>query len=726
MADPTKFVPGYSYTGYQAIKPTKPLPAPQVDNDFANLQQTTDETIDALKDVRRSDGALTNQIVTLDSLSPEVLAAMATGGRFTGYIFSTRADFVAFVVGREFLPLLRVNADGLCYRYDGVTAALPGLPGWAPAEWVSPSHAGGTDKASVEAAWACWTALCATATSATAAASSALPWIWDAGVTNAGGAAISLATAGYGANILGRGRASRVNNVTITVADSNAVVKGFSMEGGGKVVDAIRFIPRGTNIRRGLTEDVHIQGYLRGLYAPTGDVAWLRFNQVQVEKCSIGHQFDRVIGFSLTDCQFTQNDNQGGLVFRGGEFRANGCRYNANGEAGLRFDGSAATGQSQVVVEDYLLGCSISGNYSGVGGAGLVNRPTWAITAAADNGAGGTRLTINVAAGRHTLSEGLGKCNISGTTSYNGDFYIFNVTDTTFDIGVAYVASEAGTLRRPEWDLEIIGDAGIRPTQVNDIWIADCNINYMILQQVFGVRIDGGRPKTQIFLNTGCYGISRVSNGRGRLNSASDNDESEITGSWSAVPFSGQNYGFVEMISSVSAGFTGPVAMVTRAPISTVPLIGNNVQAYTSISVSEAAGTEMNNVTALTGPGMVGTVSFAGGVNTGAPMETGSTPNGKFIKLADGTMICFSPGLTADVNVPVGSGFKSTPISWTFPAEFISTTNLVVTAGNSANVETHFATGRAVSTTAGEGCMFAFTSQTARGIKLQATGRWRA
>ena len=656
----------------------------------------------------------------------DLALAITTGTELTGYQFSTRPDFVTYIAGKTFILGTLAHAGGLSYRYDGVTTALPSLPGWAPYQFVSPGHAGDNSKASVEAAAAHWNAICATATSATSAAATALPFVFDTGVTNEGGAQANITTAGYGAVILGRGRTSRVNNVTITLADSNYLVQGFDMEGGAKLVDAIRIIPRGTNIRRGLVQDLNIEGYLRGLYAPTGDVAWLRFNQVQVEKCSIGHQFDRVIGFSLTDCQFTQNDNQGGIIFRGGEFRAIGCRYNTNGKAGLRFDGSVATGQSQVVVEDYLLGCSLSGNYSGIGGAGLVNRPTWAITGAADNGAGGTRLTINVAAGRHTLSEGLGKCNIAGTTSYNGDFYIFNVTDTTFDISVAYVSSQTGTLRRPEWDLEIIGDASIRPTQVNDIWIADCNINYMILQQVFGVRIDGGRPKTQIFLNTGCYGISRVSNGRGRLNSASDDDESEVTGSWSAVPFSGQNYGFVEMISSVTVGFTGPVAMVTRAPISTVPLIGNNVQSYTSISVSEAAGTEMNNVTALTGPGMVGTVAFAGGVNTGAIMETGSTADGKYIRFADGTLICMSAGITADVNVALGSGFKSGAIAWTFPYPFVSTTNLVVTAGNSANVETHFATARAVSTTAAEGCMFAFTSQTGRGIKMTAVGRWRA
>ena len=52
MADPTRYRPGYSYSGHQAVNPAIPLPAAQVDNDFAKLRQTTDETIDELLRVK--------------------------------------------------------------------------------------------------------------------------------------------------------------------------------------------------------------------------------------------------------------------------------------------------------------------------------------------------------------------------------------------------------------------------------------------------------------------------------------------------------------------------------------------------------------------------------------------------------------------------------------------------------------------------------------------------
>ena len=78
MADPQKFTPGYSYTGWQTSNPTKPLPASRVDQDMAGIATSTDSLVNAVKDVRRSDGALKNGIVTVDSLSPAVKAILGS------------------------------------------------------------------------------------------------------------------------------------------------------------------------------------------------------------------------------------------------------------------------------------------------------------------------------------------------------------------------------------------------------------------------------------------------------------------------------------------------------------------------------------------------------------------------------------------------------------------------------------------------------------------------
>lgn len=72
MADPSKPVISYSYTGFQQEQQDNPFPGTQLDADLARLVQSADATIDALKDVRRADGALKNGIVTNESLSTDV------------------------------------------------------------------------------------------------------------------------------------------------------------------------------------------------------------------------------------------------------------------------------------------------------------------------------------------------------------------------------------------------------------------------------------------------------------------------------------------------------------------------------------------------------------------------------------------------------------------------------------------------------------------------------
>lgn len=72
MADPTKPEIDYSYTGFQQEQQDHPFPGSQLDNDLAELKRGIDDTIDALKDVRRADGKLRNGIVTTDSLGFDV------------------------------------------------------------------------------------------------------------------------------------------------------------------------------------------------------------------------------------------------------------------------------------------------------------------------------------------------------------------------------------------------------------------------------------------------------------------------------------------------------------------------------------------------------------------------------------------------------------------------------------------------------------------------------
>lgn len=84
MADPTKYTPAYDFSAWQSSNPTKPLPGNQVDNELANVALSVDEAIDAIKDIRRSDGALNNQIVTPDSLSSATRSLISDLGTLRG------------------------------------------------------------------------------------------------------------------------------------------------------------------------------------------------------------------------------------------------------------------------------------------------------------------------------------------------------------------------------------------------------------------------------------------------------------------------------------------------------------------------------------------------------------------------------------------------------------------------------------------------------------------
>jgi hypothetical protein len=72
VTTPLPYVPAYSFSGWQAINPDRPLPAPSLDTELANIAATAQSLIDALDQVRRADGKLENSSVSLDSLDSDL------------------------------------------------------------------------------------------------------------------------------------------------------------------------------------------------------------------------------------------------------------------------------------------------------------------------------------------------------------------------------------------------------------------------------------------------------------------------------------------------------------------------------------------------------------------------------------------------------------------------------------------------------------------------------
>lgn len=69
MSDPKTYEPEYSFSGFQASSPATPLPATKLDAEISGIADAISDHAAAIEDVRRSDGALKNNIVTYDSLS---------------------------------------------------------------------------------------------------------------------------------------------------------------------------------------------------------------------------------------------------------------------------------------------------------------------------------------------------------------------------------------------------------------------------------------------------------------------------------------------------------------------------------------------------------------------------------------------------------------------------------------------------------------------------------
>lgn len=119
MADPLKYTINYSFSDYQASNPTTPLPADEVDTELAEIQNSIDTIVEAIKDVRRSDGALKNLIVTYDSLSLQLRALL--GGNIIGFNPTTVTVTDDFTVDADTMEAALVIVDSV----SPVTISLP-------------------------------------------------------------------------------------------------------------------------------------------------------------------------------------------------------------------------------------------------------------------------------------------------------------------------------------------------------------------------------------------------------------------------------------------------------------------------------------------------------------------------------------------------------------------------------------------------------------------------
>jgi microcystin-dependent protein len=84
MADPTAYARSFDFSDYQANNPSAIYPGAQDDAQFDAVAASLATVVSAIQDVRRSDGALKNSIVTPDSLSQATLNLLDGAYNFRG------------------------------------------------------------------------------------------------------------------------------------------------------------------------------------------------------------------------------------------------------------------------------------------------------------------------------------------------------------------------------------------------------------------------------------------------------------------------------------------------------------------------------------------------------------------------------------------------------------------------------------------------------------------
>jgi hypothetical protein len=314
-----------------------------------------------------------------------------------------------------------------------------------------------------------------------------------------------------GISVIGDGKTSQLDKIDLLIEGWRGTVRGLFFRGisayGIKRVSNDGILS-GTG-RFYTIEDIHIRDKTTaGLWIDGGTQDNL--TNLLCEKNTVGILMDSTNGTMLTNVICQNNTQDGILVNSGGELKlcnvmtlSNATSDSAGIYANLRVEGLAAAAN----VEHYFT----------------------QVTATINSGTRDYSISAS-----HQLVEGELNATISGTTSYDGTYTVTDVlSNTTFNVTAAYVASETGSLSLPGWDV-IINTDGIN-YDTNDIYFIGGNINRLYIKDGYNIHFIGTRLKQQKeFENVNRVFISGGARGR-------------LSGGFEDVPVTGTNTGWAEM-----------------------------------------------------------------------------------------------------------------------------------------------------------------------------------
>lgn len=164
MADPTVYAPGYDFVGTDK--------GADLNAELQNIQSSIASVVSALADVRRSDGRLQNQVVTVDALNPLSIASLGSLSEgLEAQVEDALADAGAAAVAADTARVAAIAAQvGAVTAAEQATAAAVSATASASTAADAATTATGAATTATSAATAASGSATAAATSATNAA----------------------------------------------------------------------------------------------------------------------------------------------------------------------------------------------------------------------------------------------------------------------------------------------------------------------------------------------------------------------------------------------------------------------------------------------------------------------------------------------------------------------------------------------------------------------------
>lgn len=188
----------------------------------------------------------------------------------------------------------------------------------------------------------------------------------------------------------------------------------------------------------------------------------------------------------------------------------------------------------------------------------------------------------------------------------------------------------------------------------------------------------------------------------------------------------------VELLASGNnEAFAGLALAADRLPYATGPnaLALTPLTAFARSLLDDANAAALWTTIGATAPpdkafrrgNILGTVSQAGGVPTGALIERGSNANGEYVRFADGTQICQGETTGIDITIPFNGIYRSNTGTASYPAAFSAPAVALCVDTASPNV---WGSMNPIGSTASSVVLFFPTPLSGRAARWMVIGRW--